>query len=862
MRAFFHDLRFAGRLLRRTPGFTLTAIAVLALGIGANTAIFSLVHQLLWSARPFAQPEQLVQLYSQDKKNPGAFRLFSYPTYRDLAADNPAFSDVLAHTMTMVGIGEGETSRRGFAAIISANYFSVLGVPLLQGRSFTAEEAKPGSNVPVVIASHRYWQRTGFDPALVGKTIRVNERAYTVVGITPENFSGTMMLLGSELYFHLGVYELLADDFLENGNPRALERRDAHNLFLIGRLRPGISLTAANSALAARAAQLEERFPVEQKDQTFLAGEVPRMSTSVSPQRDKGLTVIGTLLVGMAAIVLLIACLNLANLLLARGHARRKEFAIRLALGGHRARLVRQLLTEGLVLSTLGGAAGLLVAIWSSGLLLNSLSDKLPLTLFFRSATHPAVLMATVAFCGLAALGFALGPAIRLTRSTTLDDLKEQAGEDASPRRRARWWPRHPLLIAQLALSLGLLSTAALFVRGALRASAVDTGFHADQTILAEVDASLGGYDQTRTLQTYRTITERVAALPGVTHASIGSVVPFGMISMNKEVRRAGLRVEPGARPATAAEGRSFSARWTSVGAEYFAAMGLPVRRGRAFSPAETDAVGAPAVAIIDEALAHRLFPDGEALGQRIQFGEGGPASAPPSGTDADKSAAMGRGTMEIVGIVTNTRWDLFHESETGTVYVPFAQGFQSNAFLHVRTAAASPEALRALTETVQKEIRAAAPAVPLFTIRTFAQHLDGSMQLWIVRVGATLFGLFGALALVLAAVGIYGVKSYAVSRRTREIGIRVALGAEPRTVQWMIVREGIVMTCTGLAGGVMIGLALGKLCSGILYEVSATDPVAFTIAPVVLATAALVACWLPARRATRVSPMTALRAE
>jgi predicted permease len=851
MRTFLHDLRFAGRLLRRTPGFTVTAVAVLALGIGANTAIFSLVHQLLWSAPAFARPEQIVQLYSQDKKNPESFRLFSYPAYRDLAADNPAFSGVLAHTMTMIGIGEGETSRRGFAAIVSANYFSVLGVPLLQGRAFTPEEEKPGSNLPVVIASHRYWQRGGFDPALIGKTIRVNERLFTVVGITPENFSGTMMLLGAELYFPLGVYDTLADDFMKNANARALEQRDVHELFLIGRLRPGVSLTTANAALAARAAQLEQRFPVEQKDQTFLAGALPRMSTSVSPQRDKGLTVIGTLLVGMAAIVLLIACLNLANLLLARGHARRKEFAIRLALGGGRSRLVRQLLTEGLVLSVVGGAVGLLVAIWSSGLLLNSLSGKLPLTLFFRSAADPAVLLATVAFCGLAAIGFALGPAFRLTRATTMDDLKQHAGEDVTHRRRARWLPRNPLLIAQLALSLGLLSTAALFVRGALKAAAVDTGFHAEHTILAEVDASLGGFDQTHTLQVYRALTERLAALPGVTHASIGSVVPFGMISMSKEARRAGTHVEPGARPATAAEGRGYQARWTSVGADYFAAMGLPVLRGRAFSPGEADAVGAPAVAIIDQALARNLFPDGEALGQRIQLGAGGP-----------QPAAASQNAMEIVGIVANTRWDLFHAGEGGAVFVPFAQGFQSNAFLHVSTAATSPEAERALMETVQREIRATAPTVPLFTIRTFAQHLDGSVQLWIVRVGATLFGLFGALALVLAAVGIYGVKSYAVSRRTREIGIRVALGAEPRTVQWMIVREGIVMTCAGLAGGLLLGLALGKLCSGILYEVSAADPVAFTIAPSILAATAVVACWLPARRATRVSPMTALRAE
>ncbi|ACB73313.1 ADOP family duplicated permease [Opitutus terrae] len=861
MPSFLQDLRFSLRLLARTPAFTVAAIAVLALGIGANTAIFSLVHQLIWSPRPFAEPDQIVQLYSQDKKNPQNFRLFSYPTYRDLAAQNEVFTDVLAHNLAMVGIGEGAGARRSFAALVSSNYFSVLGVALPQGRAFTPEEERPSSNIPVVIASHLYWKHTGFDPALVGKTIRVNERLFTVVGITPEHFSGTMMLLGAELYFPLGMYDSLAGDFMKGHSDRTLERRDANQLFLLGRLKPGLTVATAQASLQMLATSLEQSYPAEQKDQTLLVGALPRNSTSVAPQRENQLTVIGMLLVGMAGIVLLIACLNLANLLLARGHARRKEFAIRLALGGGRRRLVRQLLTEGLVLALLGGAAGLVLAIWGNGLLLNSVASKMPLALFFEDSVQPAVLAATLGFCALAVFGFALGPALRLTRTTTIDDLKEQAGEDpATHRRRLRWLPRHPLVVAQLALSLGLLCTAALFVRGALKAGSIETGFKADETLLVEVDAALGGYDQTRALQAYRAVNERLAALPGVQAASIGTVVPFGMISLGKDVRRAGLRPEPGAHPATAAEGRSYSANWTSVGAGYFSAMGLPLLRGRSFSATETDAPGAPLVAVIDENLARQLYPDGEALGQRIEFGRGD--IEPPSASEQPAGDARTPKTMEIVGIVPATRWDLFDAAEAGAVYVPFAQGFQSNAFFHVRAATASPEARLALVDAIRREIRAAAPAVPSFTARTFRQHLEASLQLWVVRTGATLFGLFGALALVLAAVGIYGVKSYAVTRRTREIGIRVALGAAPATVRWMILREGLVTTLAGLACGLLLALALGAACAGILYQVSAVDPFAFTFAPLVLALAALLACWLPARRATRVSPMTALRTE
>jgi len=868
MSTLLQDLKFSLRLLAKTPGFTLAAIAVLALGIGVNTGIFSVVHAFVFSARPFPKSAEIVQLYTQDTKNPKDYRLFSYPTYRDLRDQTGTFSGLLAHNLAMVGIGEGAGSRRSFVGIVSSNYFDVLGVQLIRGRAFTMAEEAPGSASPVVIASHLYWKKTGFDPNFLGSTIRVNERPYTVIGIAPEGFTGTMMLFGPELYFPLSLLDLLSNDF-QTEVKRTLEQRDAYSIFVVGRLAPGVSLDAANAALKGTAANLEQAWPVEQKDKTFLAGPLPRLSTSDGPASEGELAIVGFLLLGMSGIVLLIASLNLANMLLARGAARRKEFAIRLALGGGRGRLVRQLLTEGLVLALAGGTIGLALALWSSDLLMGSLGVLMPVTIFYSSAPSAAIVGATLGFSMLATCFFALGPSLKLSRADVLTDLKEQAGEDTVPHRR-RWLPRNPLVVAQIALSLALLTCAGLFIRGALKAGGADLGFEAENTVIVEADASLGGYDEARGLQLYRNAVEKLAAIPGVQSASLASTVPFGFISLGRPVQRAGLRPAKDAKPSTAADGLAYDARYNSIGADYFPALGLRVLRGRAFTAAECEQPGAPKVAIIDEALAKLLWPEGDALGQRIQYADADAARAPGGAAgggavSASQSIAAKRedtGTIEIVGIVPTIRTSLFSQNKGKAIYVPFAQGYQSTVQFHVRPAGTAPGAAAALIDAVRREIREAAPGLPVFKVRTFRQHLDSSADLWITRIGALLFSLFGGLALLLAVVGLYGVKAYSVTRRTREIGIRMALGAEPGAVQRMILREGLVMTLTGGGLGLLLAFGLGRLCAGMLYDVSPMDPLTFTLAPAVLFVTAMVACWLPARKATRVSPLKALRSE
>jgi predicted permease len=438
-------------------------------------------------------------------------------------------------------------------------------------------------------------------------------------------------------------------------------------------------------------------------------------------------------------------------------------------------------------------------------------------------------------------------------------DLKEQAGEDVV-RRRWKFLPRNPLVVAQIAFSLALLTAAALFIRGAGKAASVETGLTPGASFLLETDASLAGYDQKHSQDLYRSLEERLASLPGVEHVSVSATVPFGMVSLNRNVQRAGLQ------PAPAAEGLAFGAAWNSVGADYFATVGLPVVRGRVFNQAEASQPGGPMVAIVDEVLAKKLWPEGDALGQRIQYASDNAPKAKGGGRSvgatADLSGEAGKETIEIVGIVPTTKQELFGQEPRGQIYLPFARGFQSNVSFIVRFHSLAPGSEAGTADLLRRTVRDVDAALPVLSLKSFAQHLDSNFQLWIVRAGAAMFSVFGVLALGLAVVGLYGVKAYSVARRTREIGIRMALGAQPGTVLRMIMREGSIMLFSGIVLGLLLAAGTGKILSGMLYEVGALDPIAFTIAPLTLAIAALFATWLPARRATRISPMAALRME
>lgn len=846
MQILVQDLRFALRLLAKSPGFTAAAVLVLAVGIGLNTGMFTVVYTMAFSPRPFANADRIVQIYTQDRKKPDSYRLFSYPAWQELAARRDLFADVLGFNHTVVGHQDGGTTRRAFASIITANYFDTLGVQLARGRPFSVAEEKPGAALPVVIVSYAHWRKAGFDPAILGRAVRINEGNYTVVGITPEGFSGTTAFIGPEFYFPLGTFDSL-ENFVLGEERRSLERADSYQMFVVGRLAPGVALGTARSALDALGTNLERAFPVEFKDQTVTAGPLPRLGTSSSPRSEAPFTAFCLVLLALASSVLLIVCLNLASLLLARGQSRRKEFAIRLALGGSRAQLTRQLCLEGLVLSILGGTLGLLAAEVAVGLITDALEARLPVTLFTTSAGSSVVVAATAAICVGATLAFSLGPALKLSRTDVLTNLKHHAGEDLSGPRMARWRPRHPLVVTQIALSLALLVVAGLFLRMTSGAMSIDQGYRADNTVVAETDATLGGLTEPQGLDVFRATQERLAALPGVQSAAIAAIVPYGFTSMGRGVRRDGPKSAADAKPSTAAEGRAYQGRWNSVGADYFSVMGLALKQGRPFTAAEATAPGAPRVAILDEILARQLWPDGNAVGQFIRF-------------SGQHDAQIG--AMQVIGVVAPAAMDLFEDSPNGAVYVPFAQGYSGNAHFHVRPASDTQTAADALVPKVRTVLRETAVGVPVFMIRTFKQHAESSVDIWAAGLGSVLLTVFSCFAMFVAVVGIYSVKAYQVSRRTREIGIRMALGAVPRAIQSMILREGLTTAAFGIGVGLLLGLGLNRLLGSVLHGVRPFDPLVFLCAAGAFFAAATLASWIPAHRATKVSPLTALRTE
>jgi len=825
MNSFVHG----ARVLARKPGFTAAAVVVLALGIGANAAIFSLVNAFLLKPLQIRNAEELVGLYSRNTTNQN-YRAFSYPNYVDLRAENGVFTSLAAHNMAMAGITEGDATRRLFVDIVSSNYFDTMGVPLYKGRAFTADEERPGSALPVAIVSYSFWKRHGADPAMLGRQLRLNGKFFTVIGITPEGFTGTTAMISAELYLPLGVYELLVNDF-ENHN-RPLSARDNHTLIPVARLRPGMTLASADAQLAATAAAMRTAWPVENKDQALLVRPFSRMSVSDSPQTQTDLNVTAILLLSMASVVLLIASLNVANMMLARGASRRKEIAIRLALGGGRADIIRQLLSESLLLALLGGIAGLLIAWWSTGLLVRSMARIAPLDLIYNAAPDPRVLAATFGFCLLSTLLFGFMPAWNLSRPDLATDLK--SGERGGRGARARFFSRGNLLVmGQICLSLTLLTAAGLFIRSALHAAAVAPGFRLSNSIVVEIDPSLAGYGEPRGRETYRAVLERLRALPGVQSASIAATVPFGMISLGKTIQSAA--ADPTDKRA------AIYCSSNIVEPDYFRTMDIPLLRGRTFLPGEAAAGSA---VLLDRLAAARLWPNADALGRRIRV-------------LGDKDAAGKFREMEVVGVVGDVAEHVITEGPSPHVYFPLGREYQADMSFHVKVGSET-----AALEAIRREIRAYDAALPVLGLKTMQQHVEASFDFWIARTGAMLFSIFGGVALLLAVIGLYGIRSYAVAQRTREIGIRMALGAHPTDALRLVLREGVALTLAGAAAGLGLSLMLGKLLSGMLYQVSAIDPVVFLGAPAILGAVSLLACYLPARRASRVDPMIALRYE
>jgi predicted permease len=827
------DVRFALRSFLKAPGFTAVAILVLALGIGANSATFTIVNELLFKPVP-SQGEGIVGLFRYERSRPDSYRAFAYPNYVEVRERNDVLDAVAAHTFSMAGTPAGETTRRIFVELVSANYFDTLRVPLASGRSFRPEEERPGANIPVLIARYEQWRQTGFSPTFVGSTMKINDIDFTVVGVAPQGFSGTMALASPELWVPLGMFDTVVNDFFKNSG-EGLQDRQAGTVIVFGRLKPGVSIDMASQRLDTLSRAMAEASP-DNRDQAITVSRLPRMTSSTSPQSNSGLGIAGAALMGLTGTVLLIACLNLANMLLARGTMRKKEIAIRLALGGSRRRIIRQLVTESLLLSVLGAAAGLLFATWSTTALVASLARLLPLALVFEPAPDRNVLLATTGFVGLATLLAGVGPAIKLSRLDLVSDLKEQAADAGA--RPGRFTARNVLVVGQLALSLGLLAAGGLFARSAFKAASADPGFSYERAILASLDPSVAQMNEARGREIYRQVLEKVRQLPGVEAASLASTVPFGNFHEGRYVERLGVPRDPNMNGPT----------YRIVSADYFRSLGLSMVKGRDFNASDEQSPLGSRVAIIDVVLAQQLFPNEDPIGQMIRF--------PPR----DGEAYSDHEPMQVVGVAPTMREELMDQGEDAHIYVPFGWNYRSAMSVHVRTVSGDKQAMGTMLETLRREFGTIDPRLPVLELTTFQSFYDNSLELWAIRMGGQMLMLIGSLALGLAVAGVYGVRSYLVSRRTREIGIRMALGAKPNDVVGLVMRESVGLTAAGLAVGIPIALLMGKLLSSILYDVSGFDPIVFSAATGVLATASLFASYIPARRATMIDPLAALR--
>ncbi len=843
------DFKFAFRQLLKSPGFTTVAVVTLALAIGVNAGIFALINGVVLRPISPVRPHEIVNVFTARQNASHDYRQFSYNEYRELHQNSgDVFSDVAALEFAVAGIGRDHEMRRSFAFLTSENYFSMMGTQPFRGRFYNAEECKPNASIAVVVTSYGFWERMGSRSDFVGSTIHINGQPYTIIGILPDGF-GANALVSPDIWLPLGMRSQLGSAFGDTETTHDLLNPKAYALNLTARLRSGLTIDNSKSRLPVLAQRLTAIQPQDAEGSRELQIQKPsRFSISTSPEDDGPIALIAILLMFMAGAVLLIACLNLANMLLARGTSRSKEIAVRLAVGAARWRIVRQLLCEGFLLAVVGGAIGLALSWWCNDLLLQQLRGLLASTNFslvLKMRPDIMVLAVTFLFCLIATMLFSLGPALKATKADLVNDLKQQVGEPARVGRFSRFFaPRHISVMAQIALSLMLLFAAGLFFRGALKAAGLYPGFNPAGDLIAELDFSLVKKEPAEARRIIFAMTERARQLPGVIASATGSMLPYADFTNTRRV----IRMKDAMPTDPKATDPSVSVLYTSITTNYFDALGVKVLRGRDFTQAECEDKNGRRVAIIDEELAKKLFPNEDAIGQHIRY-----TQPPKDGGPND---------MEIVGIVSKHLHAIGSDNIVTRLFVPLEQHYDSETYLHVRLNTQDRQAVVAMMPTLRQTLREIDPDLPLLEMAPYVDLMERSPNLWIVKLGAILFGAFGSIALLLAVVGVYGVKAYAVACRTREIGIRMALGAHRKDVFALIMRQGALQTALAVAVGLLLSLAAGRVLSQILYGISPSDPLSLITSSLMLAVAALLACFLPARRATNVNPITALRTE
>ena len=822
MRTLIQDIRYGMRMLLKNPGMTTVAALTLALGIGANTTIFSAVNGLMLRPLPVANADRLVVFDGRAQGAASSFGQFPFPDFQDIRSQADGFSDVLGYTLSLAGMEHDGKVEPVIYSYVSANFFQALGLKPAVGRLIYGADTEKVGTENVVVLGNDYWKkRFNADPSIVGRQVKMNGHSVTVIGVTPEGFHGTYALVDMEAYLPFGMRSL----WITGNKDEYWTNRADGDVKILGVLKPGVSRQQAQVSANVVAQRLNQEFPETHKGNTYHL--YPERLARPDPDPSNGMLIVGILFMVLAGMVLLLACSNVANIVLVRATARERELAVRTALGAARSRIVRQLLTESLLLALMGAVLGTVVGVWATRLISSIRIEVADIPIRFDFSFDWRVFSFGLAIALITGLLVGLAPAWRAARSDFNKVLHEGSrGILGSGKSKVR----NVLVVAQVAVSLVLLVVAGLFVRSSQNAEHTYLGFDPHNVLNLTMETRTIGFDQQRTEQFVREMKDRVRVLPGVESVTVAASVPMGYSNEASHVFAEGQT--PSSKEAAPL------AFFNVVDPAYFTTMRIPLLRGRFFTDQDTSK--APRVAVVSEAMANKLWPGQDPVGKRFSANS-------PSGP-----------FLEVVGMVKQGKYADPVDTTINYYYEPMAQDFRSFVTLQLRTASA-PEAL---IPEVEKQIHSLAPALPLTDVQTMEQELGGVNGFFLFRMGSRFTVVLGQLGLVLAIVGVYSVISYAAAQKTHEIGVRMALGAGRGDILKMVLRQGFILVGAGLIAGLVLTFLAARGIVSLLVGVSPSDPVTLISVALLLAVVGLVASYIPARRAMNIEPLRALKYE
>ena len=815
-----NDLRFAVRMLIKYPAFSIVAFLALVLGIGANTTVFGIINALVLRPLPVGYSEEVVKVFTTDNHIKGN-QSTSYPNFQDYEKQNTAFTSMAAYTFVGVGMTRGSDTLNVNGLLVTGNYFDLLQVKPSLGRTFLPEEDSTPNGHPVVVLGYKFWKKLGADPTIVSSQVTLNGHSFTVIGVAPAAFTGVDVGFDPDIYVPMSMHQ-----WIRPGGDLWFELRRALLLNIVARLKPGVTMSQAQAQMRTIAKQLEQAYPDVNKERSIalVSLEAAKSQGLAGPNNEDLARNVSLLLLAASVSILLIACANVANLLLARSTARQGEMAVRLALGAGRGRIVRQLLTESVLLGVLGGFGGVILA-YCLGDVLVALLPPTPFPISLNPQPDWRVLIFSFAVAVFSGIIFGLAPALQMARWDLIQGLRERVSTGGGAGTRLNL--RSLLVVAQIAVSLLLLIASGLFLKSFYKAQAIDPGFRTDNLDIVTINPVLAGYDSDRALQVVRAIADQIRHDPHVAGADVNNWVPlFG---------GEGRTIVIDGRDPNDEHNRKF-ANYSPITPGYFQTMGIQLLRGRNFTEQDAEKNAAP-VAIIDETMASEFWPNEDALGRRFRF-------------------MISKEPIEVIGIARNSKAVTLGETPISMVYWPLKEMTDQGITLFVHTTGAPGMML----SEIRRIVRSVDVHIPITYEKTIRQHM--AIALWPSWMGAILLGSLGLLAFILASMGVYGVMAYSVSQRTRELGIRMALGAQTSQVIRLVLRQGMLLAAIGLGFGLFAAFGSTHLAGSLLYGVSPNDPVIFVGVTSLLAFAAFAACYFPARRALKIDPITALRTE